>query len=159
MLASLAVPAVAVLAVICYWKRGLNKTFKKGFRKLRDFFFWSGPLRYWIESYVSICLACVSWLSLPREWSTSGDISINLFCIGSILLYFSSPFLVTRFLRRNFDRFQDPEFRRLFGELTLKLNYHTFSSTNFYAIFCLRRLLLTIFIVLLTKTPSLQIMF
>jgi hypothetical protein len=155
MIFALAVPAVIIIVLLIYWGRKLHSSIQKSFRKIKHAFFWNGPLRYWIESYISISLAYVSWFSLPRKWDTSADYWINIFCLFHLFVYLISPILITRFLRRNFDRFGDPRFRSLYGELTLKLNPHQFSSTNLYAIFCYRRLLLTVFIVFLAKTPAL----
>lgn len=157
MIGLLVVPAVLILVLLLYWSRKLDKSLKKAFRKLKYTFMWNGPLRYWIESYISISLNYISWVALPRKWDTSADISMNLFCISHLVLYLLSPLIVTKYLRKNFDRFKEPWFKRSFHELIMKLNYRQLSSTNFFAIFCFRRLLLVVFVVFLTKTPSLQI--
>jgi hypothetical protein len=159
MIAVLCVPILIWCVLMIYWSRKLHKSIHKAYNKIKNAFIWNAPLRYWIESYISICLAYVSWYSLPRNWATGEDYTINIFCLSHLLVYTFSPYLFYRFLNRNFDRFKEPSFRRKFHEVLIKLNYRTTTSTNFFLVFCYRRLLLTVFIVFLTKTPALQITF
>lgn len=159
MIAVLCVPILIWCVLMVYWGRKLHKSIQKAFTKLKNAFIWNAPLRYWIESYISICLAYVSWYSLPRKWEKGVDYSINIFCLSHLFVYMLSPYLFQRFLNRNFERFKERSFRRKFHEVIIKLNYREKSSTNFFLVFCYRRLLLTVFIVFLTKTPALQIAF
>jgi hypothetical protein len=157
MLGLLVVPCVCVVVLVFYWGRKLHKSWEKAFNKMWRVFFWNGPIRYWIESYIGLALSACSWFILPHVWSNSMDVMINVFCLLHFFVYVLSPWLVGKFLRKNFDKFRDPEFRAKFHELTSKLNRHDQNSSYYYVIFCYRRFLLCAYIVFLARHSSLQI--
>lgn len=118
---------------------------------------WNGPLRYIVESYLSISLSFLSWYALPRQWDQPVDIIINLFCILNFCVYILMPMLTRRFFIKNFEKFKEPDFRARFKEVLAQLSYRYDTSPNFFTIFCYRRLVLVFLIVYLQNYPAQQV--
>lgn len=66
LISALLIPAIGVLAIFLYFGRRISKSLRRGFKKLKNGLFWNAPLRYWIESYMSISLAYISWFAMPK---------------------------------------------------------------------------------------------
>jgi len=70
----------------------------------------------------------------------------------------TAPMGMTLFFRSRVRKFKKPNFKKRFGDLIEGLSAERKSSTNYFAIFCYRRLFSCLFIVLFVSKPYWQIM-
>ena len=122
---------------------------------IRDFVFWNGPIRYLAESYLQVGLLIFTWIFQHKDWSSSVGVFINLFNLSQLIVYFTMPFILLIFFRKNFSSFRKKAFKRKYKEAIDDLSFRNPSSPIFLLIFSLRRLLLAFLIVKAAKLPFL----
>ena len=77
--------------------------------------------------------------------------------IVQLIVYGFGPLALTVYLRRNFDKFRLTTFKSQFNEVIEALSYRRVSSNNLFLVFCYRRLILVILIVLMRDFTYAQI--
>jgi hypothetical protein len=84
------------------------------------------------------------------NWLTS---FINVFDIANLVIYASTPLLMTLYFRSKFHKFRKPSFKKRFGDVIDGLTSKRKSAANFFSIFCYRRLAACLLIVLYVSKP------
>lgn len=74
-----------------------------------------------------------------------------------LLICTLAPVAMTVYFRRNHKRFRQKAFVKRFGEVVNNLNFRDKNATNYFVIFCYRRLFLVALIVFLQDYPYAQI--
>lgn len=129
------------------------------YRKLYYSFFWNHTLRLILESYLPIVMLSLEQVFVKQMvWSNWVNTLINLFDIGSLFIFLVSPLLMTTYFRSNHTKFRKPTFKKRFGDVVEGLSSKRKSSSNFFAIFCYRRLSACVLIVIFASRSYIQIM-
>jgi hypothetical protein len=135
--------------------RNYSNLSNKYFNKLYYRFFWNDTLRFILESYQPIVLLSLKQVfGKELVWDNWVSTFINVFDIVSLTIYIAAPVLMTLYFRRNHRKFRKPSFKRRFGDIIEGLSSKRKSSPLFFSIFCYRRLLSCLFIVLFVNRPN-----
>ena len=101
----LAIPLYFILSVL----KRLGRWWRFIHLKLGIALQWNNPLKYLIESYISLMLVCVAKLKLGFEWNPL-DWIVNLVIIVNLVSYSLLTAYLTFYLRQNFNRFRQKAF-------------------------------------------------
>jgi predicted membrane protein len=133
----------------------LSKRLTKYYIKLYYALFWNGILRYILESYLAVTLVNLQKIfDAGLIWSNPVQIVFSLVTLITIIFYIVAPMCMTVYFRRFVNKFYLTSFNKRFRDVTGDLQPKESSSPNFFVIFCYRRLVASLLIVLLQSHSS-----
>jgi len=120
-------------------------------------FFWSVPIRYVMQIYLSLSISAL----INFQVQTWGPWEDTLNSWGNILMLFGLGlfcFWVFYVVTKNYGKLEKPMFNRRFGTLYFNVNINHEFNILITCVFCLRRIIYALIIVFLNPWPAIQLM-
>jgi hypothetical protein len=160
------VVVILAMIVLDFFER-INKLTKGYFKfnfqgwqnRLYYLIFWNGCIRYLMESYLAVMMVNLNaMLNQGLTWSSPIYILLSLLSIITVATFAIAPIYMTIYFRNIKEKLKDDSFNLRFQEVVQILNPNSKSASNYFAIFCYRRLVNALLIVLLHDHSSYQVM-
>lgn len=142
---------------IFWFARNLHPAFKWAFNSIFFALFFNQTARFVLESYTPLMQTLLENLHRGLNWSSPIYFYLSVNDIIFTAIYGLVPLLVTIYFYRRLGAFKKVWFRTRWGEIMSNLSWRRHSSSFFIAIFCYRRLLSALFVVLLAEFPWAQV--
>lgn len=125
--------------------------------KIEYSLFFNSTFKYILEGYLILTLESLILMKNGLDWSNELNIKQALFAITTMTICVIAPLGMTIFFTIRFNQFRDKKFLLRYSSVIGDYNFREKLSSFFISIFCYRRLVMSLLIVLLPSYPNAQV--